>query len=1208
MPSVPPDLPPDLEAAADRFEEAWESGSRPSIEDYLPSSQHARLLIELVHIDLERRLKAGESARVEEYLHRFPQALGEAAVTSELLAAEFRLRQTREPSLSLEEFAARFPECRTAITALIHNGAPVGSTLFYPSPDPGHGKEEPAAGPGEEIATMASYRVLQAHARGGLGAIVLARDEQLQREVALKLLLPDQARSAEARRRFLWEARITSQLEHPGVVPLYGLGTATGGSPVYAMRFIRGESLQEAIARHHAPKPYRPESDHVTFRQLLTRFITVCNTIAYAHSRGVLHRDIKPGNIMLGEYGETLVVDWGLAKLFQVVHQDRPAVKEEHQPTLETLAPPSPLLNGQQAEMKSAEDSRTQAGCLLGTPAYMSPEQARGDWDHVGSASDVYSLGATLYVLLTGKQPFQDTPRDNLLARVRAGDFPPPRSQHRHVAPALEAICLKAMAHRPEDRYSTALALAGDIEHWLADEPVGPYAEPLTTRLRRWTAQHATLVASLVVATIAASCLAVVVTLLMAANDRERSARIVAQVHDEENRRNLRQAARDFYFHRIYLANREWWNDEFERTQKLLAECKEEPLRRWEWHYLQRRCQASLSTLSGHQEVVWSVAFIPDGNRLLSASLDGTVRVWDVQSGKVLYTFKNHTGAVWGLALHPAGRWAASGGADRMVRLWDITSGEEIRCFAVPAGEVHSLAFSPDGAKLSAACVAGFRERGPVKGLREQLVWDTQTAREIWAIQAQGDGAHSVAFSPLGKWLCLGKDDGTICIRDAGTGAEKHSLKVQLPPGLTPAPVFGVTYSPDGSTIASCGGDGWVRLWDAETGMANMGLRGHAGPAWGVAFRPDGKRLASCSDDHTIRIWDVALGRTFLVLHGHQRGIANVVYSPDGSRLASASDDQTVRIWDADQRRDDRYLLGHTKQITALAIHPDSKRLASADEDRNLKIWDLAAGRVERTLNVGASVTALGFNPKGELLVSADAEGALTLWDSVTWEPQEVLRGPASKVLDMAFSPDGRYLASAAEDGTIKLWDCAGRKEWQTLRGHVGKVNAVVFHPEGRLLYSAGEDRSIHIWDVATGQEIQALPGHAATILTLAISPDGQRLASGSASAMGALVGDPGEVRIWDLASVQEVMALHGQLSDVNSLAFHPEGSRLVAALGEGRLKLWEPSRDQEVLTLNDYQGAATCVRFSPDGKWLVSGGGNGSIIIRNGECLVNKD
>ncbi len=363
------------------------------------------------------------------------------------------------------------------------------------------------------------FRILRPHARGGLGAVFVALDNELHREVALKQILEKHADDPASRQRFIAEAEITGGLEHPGVVPVYGLGTDAGGHPYYAMRFIKGNSLKEAIERFHMDEALRkdPGSRSLELRKLLRRFTDVCNAIDYAHSRGVIHRDLKPANIIVGKHGETLVVDWGLAK---AVGRADPSVGEQ------TIAP------------SSGSSSETLPGSALGTPAYMSPEQARGDLDRLGSRSDVYSLGATLYCLLTGKPPFDVDDVGAILRAVQEGRFQRPSQHDPSLDKSLEAVCLKAMSTRPEDRYATAKAVADDLERWMADEPVSAWREPLARRARRWGRRNRTAVTGAVAAMVVALGALSVGTVLIG---RQRS---VALKQRDLARGNLEQARR----------------------------------------------------------------------------------------------------------------------------------------------------------------------------------------------------------------------------------------------------------------------------------------------------------------------------------------------------------------------------------------------------------------------------------------------------------------------------------------------------------------------------------------------------------------------------------------------------------------------------------------------------------------------------------------
>ncbi len=398
------------------------------------------------------------------------------------------------------------------------------STLGLPPHDP-YSTQGPS--PTESAELHGRYTILRLHQKGGLGRVSIAMDEELNREIALKEILPTHADNEENRDRFVREAEITGALEHPGVVPVYSLGQFGDGRPYYAMRFIRGVNLQVALEDYHND-PASAADKQLRFRQLVVKIIHVCQAIEYAHSRGVIHRDLKPGNIMLGDYGETLVVDWGLAK----------TTGEGFETDVLTTPPLYPS--------KRVSSTSTQIGRVVGTPAYMSPEQAAGRLDALGPCSDIYSLGATLYHLLTGKVAFSGA-EDEVLGNVQMGRFPHPRAINPDVPRALEAICLKAMARLPEHRYDSARELADDIERYMADAHVLAYEEPLPARAWRWIRNHKPLVISSAAAlTVAVTALSIGVVLLSAANVRERTARERAVENFDEATRQRELAERNF--------------------------------------------------------------------------------------------------------------------------------------------------------------------------------------------------------------------------------------------------------------------------------------------------------------------------------------------------------------------------------------------------------------------------------------------------------------------------------------------------------------------------------------------------------------------------------------------------------------------------------------------------------------------------------------
>jgi serine/threonine-protein kinase len=466
-----------VDAISDRFEDAWKA--RPSIERFLseaPQPDRTALLRELLRLDLEYRRGRGESPSREEYAQRFPEnvelinevftrvgpPVSPQAIADRNLHFDIRALQM--------DYISRDDLIEAMNTWLINKTKTLGQILR----DQGQLSLErlqqlEALIPRE---SEPRFHKLRLYRPGGLGKVFFAEDLELHREVALKEIREDHAHDPHSRIRFLREAEITARLEHPGIVPVYGMGQYADGRPFYAMRFIKGDDLKVAIRDfHQADLPGRdPGERSLALRQLLGRFVAVCNAVAYAHSRGVIHRDLKPANILLGKYGETLVGDWGLAKVV-----GRPEIPQRSEDG--TVHP------------HARHELPTESGTPLGTPPYMSPEQATGHPD-LGPASDIYSLGATLYELLTGLAPVQGSNRAEILEKVKRGDWLPPGQLKSQTPPALDAICCKAMALNPKDRYATAQDLANDIERWLGEEPVTAYREKFMSQSVRWMKKH----------------------------------------------------------------------------------------------------------------------------------------------------------------------------------------------------------------------------------------------------------------------------------------------------------------------------------------------------------------------------------------------------------------------------------------------------------------------------------------------------------------------------------------------------------------------------------------------------------------------------------------------------------------------------------------------------------------------------------------------
>jgi WD40 repeat protein/tRNA A-37 threonylcarbamoyl transferase component Bud32 len=946
------------------------------------------------------------------------------------------------------------------------------------------------------------FTFLRPHAVGGLGQVSVALDGELHREVALKEIRPEHADDPASRARFLLEAEITGRLEHPGVVPVYGMGCGPRGHPYYAMRLVWGESLKEAIAQFHQAESdvatrRDPRHWNLALRQLLGRFVAVCNVMAYAHSRGVIHRDLKPANILLGPYGETLVVDWGLAKIV-----GRGEAVAQAGGVEVTLQPAS-----------GSGSSETLPGTALGTPAYMSPEQAEGRLEQVGPLSDVYSLGATLYCLLTGSPPIDEGNVGEALRRVRRGEFPPPRAVRPGVPRGLEAICRKAMALRPEDRYGSARALAGDLEHWLADEPTTAARDPVATRLARWARRHKTLAAGIGALLITAVVALAISTVLIGSEQ----ARTRQQFHraEQERRRadeKAREAAeraehlrRQDYISRVNLAHREVLEDNVARAEDLLEGCPAD-LRNWEWHYLRRLCHLEISTYRGHVQNVRCLAVSPDGKWVASGS--GIWRHWSMDSER------------------------------GEVRLWDVGTGRERRAFVDLPGTVQAVAISPDGKRVAAG--GGFYNPRPEGWLQ---VWDATTYRTLWRRFVTGNTVMSLMFHPDGRSLAAGYGLHMWSLSDMQHAG--HSMLHRVADGEPIGREFGklvggvnaIAFDREGRHLALAG-DGRIELWDAERGILARTLTGHSRWIYCIAFHPDGKYLASGGWDNTIKLWDPATGREVRTIPGHRGHVEEVAFSPDGTQLASVSGDKSVRLWDPTTGRELATFHGHSQAVHALAFHHDGQFILSGSLDGTVKNWDPIASRPLVFQGGSGPLISAEFGDDGRHVVLRYGDfGTYASFKTRAWnldareedqatQPRAQGRSPIRADAESPghcrsrLSPDGKLLAEARQGlwlagNDVAVRDTSNGEIAFTLRGHTATVMDVIFSPDGSRIATASYDGTVKLWDAGSGQEVLTLRGHTFGVSCIAFSPDGTRLVSGG-------VDDP--IYVWDARPLLEAV------------------------------------------------------------------------------------
>ncbi|MEG4107406.1 WD40 domain-containing protein [Microcoleus sp. S13_C5] len=567
------------------------------------------------------------------------------------------------------------------------------------------------------------------------------------------------------------------------------------------------------------------------------------------------------------------------------------------------------------------------------------------------------------------------------------------------------------------------------------------------------------------------------------------------------------------------------------------------------------------NSLEGHSSSVYRVAFSPDGKTLASASHDNTIKLWNLQTQKLIATLSGHSDWVRSVAFSPDGKTLASASADKSIKLWNLQTQKAIATLKGHSYSVRSVAFSPDGKTLASA--------SHDKSIK---LWNLQTQKLIATLSGHSESLRSVAFSPDGKTLASAGDDNTIELWNPQTQKAIATLRGHS------SSVYSVAFSPDGKTLASASDDNTIKLWNLQTQTAIATLTGHRNWVNSVAFSPDGKTLASASADKTIKLWDVQTQTAIATLTGHSNSVSSVAFSPDGKTLASASYDNTIKLWNLQTRST---LTGHSKKVNSVAFSPDGKTLASASDDKTIQLWNLQT-QTAITLLIGHSkkVNSVAFSPDGKTLASASADGAIKLWDVQTQKLIATLTGHSNSVNSVAFSPDGKTLASASADKSIKLWNLQTQKAIALLTGHSNSVYSVAFSPDGKSLASASADKSIKLWNLQTQKLIATLTGHSKDVNSVAFSPDGKILASAS---------DDNTIKLWNPPTQKLIAILTGHSDWVYSVAFSPDGKSLASASADGTIKLWDVQTRKLIAILTGHRNWVYSVAFSPDGKTLAS-------------------
>jgi len=1124
--------------------QCWKQGNPISIESLLQA--HPQLeededsLLELIYGEFCVRESLGEQPASEEYCQRFSSV----AERLERLLEVHRALDSGMPSFaSVQQTVQVSDDCSVAIS-------PEVTTAIHHRPT----REERKTGQSPAtLGRFGDYHLLHEIDRGGMGVVYKARQVQANRIVALKMILAGKFATKKELQRFYSEAEAAAKLDHPNIVPIYEIGEHDG-HPFFTMAYVDGQNLASRLRQ--GPLAQREAA-------AMVREIT--RAIRYAHQEGIVHRDLKPANILLTKTGQTRITDFGLAKQI-----------------------------GDQNEL-------TVTGDVVGTPSYMSPEQINGNSAAVGVQSDVYSLGAILYCLLTGRPPFQAATILETFTQLTQAEPVPPRQLVPTVSPDLETVCLKCLQKSPAKRYLSTAELLTDLDRFLEGKPV--QARPVGQLEHAWRwCQRKPLIAGLSAAVGMLVCIVAIVSSLAAVHhqkmaEKESLARRqavhqadVAMKHLQtaEEAKQIAQnnllaaqkakqtAQSNLYAAHMNLAQMAWDDAHVENIFNLLnnhaGTTPEKDLRGFEWHYLHRLCHQDLATFKSGS-LVNSTVYLPNGTQLLLANSRGQLVYWDLAEQRRVFAATLHRGKINQLALSPDGLKVATVGDDQTIILWDVEEKTKLQTITGHTGKVLSVCFNHDGSQLATGSAD-----------KTARVWDLKSGQCTKTLAGHRYDVISIDFNSDGSLLATGSRDATARLWDLSSGDTRHIIQHR-------DAVDSVQFSPLTGLLATGSGDGTIQLWSTTQLRQLKTITSGQLAIRHLQFNPDGTRLASAGADSTIKLWKAPLGKEIRTYKGHLRPVRCLAFHPNGEELISASWDLTVKRWSLEPSPP--VLGAHQHVVQDLDYSPDGKWLATASYDQTIKLWQMPDRRLAHVFSSTKSpVKTVRFSHDGQWLAAGTADGMLYLWDLQDRQIKTRRLAHQQQINQIAFTPDSRWIGSVSNDGLVKLWNLTDDHPVAVIRDQQGPVNTIAFSPDGSHCVTGGHDQMLRVWNRENQQLVEEIPGHRLGILTVDWSLDGKWIASS---------GYDRSIRVWNVDRRVLKFDLKGHTGPVTQVRFSPDSQRIVSASYDFSLKVWDVVYGNQILTLAGHRGVTWCAEFSPQGDWIASGSSDSQIRLWDG-------